>query len=210
MAGKVRMKGRTTEEAVKAALEVLKASRDDVEIRIISEGEAGVLGVFGGKEAEVEVFQRLTPEEEAKGVLQDILDKAGFIANVYVEDTKNAEDTICLEIKGDEIPRMIGKEGQTLDALQYITSIIANKGKEQRKRVLVEAGGYRKKQESRTEKIAKESIEEALISGKEVILPAMTARERRIIHLAVKQNSKLTSYSTGEKGERRVVIAPNK
>ncbi len=210
MAGKVRMKGRTTEEAVKAALEVLKASRDDVEIRIISEGEAGVLGVFGGKEAEVEVFQRLTPEEEAKGVLQDILDKAGFIANVYVEDTKNAEDTICLEIKGDEIPRMIGKEGQTLDALQYITSIIANKGKEQRKRVLVEAGGYRKKQESRTEKIAKESIEEALISGKEVVLPPMTARERRIIHLAVKQNSKLTSYSTGEKGERRVVIAPNK
>ena len=210
MAGKVRMKGRTTEEAVKAALEVLKASRDDVEIRIISEGEAGVLGVFGGKEAEVEVFQRLTPEEEAKGVLQDILDKAGFIANVYVDDTKNAEDTICLEIKGDEIPRMIGKEGQTLDALQYITSIIANKGKEQRKRVLVEAGGYRKKQESRTEKIAKESIEEALISGKEVVLPPMTARERRIIHLAVKQNSKLTSYSTGEKGERRVVIAPNK
>ncbi len=210
MAGKIRMKGRTADEAVKAALEVLKASKDDVEIKIISEGEAGVLGVFGGKEAEVEVSQRLTPEEEAKSVLQDILDKAGFIANVYIEGTSNAEDAICLEIKGDEIPRMIGKEGQTLDALQYITSIIANKGKEQRKRVLVEAGGYRKKQESRTEKIAKESIEEALISGKEVVLPPMTARERRIIHLAVKQNSKLTSYSTGEKGDRRVVIAPNK
>ncbi|MEK7376831.1 MAG: RNA-binding cell elongation regulator Jag/EloR, partial [Candidatus Margulisiibacteriota bacterium] len=188
MGSKVRMKGRTTEDAIKAALEVLKIGREGSDIRIISEGESGVLGVFGGKEAEVEVSQRLSPEEEAKNVLQDILDRSGYIANVYIDG--KTEDMISLEIKGDDISRIIGKEGQALDALQYITSIIANKGKEIRKRINVEAGGYRKKQESRIEKIAGESAEEVIVSGKDVVLPPMTARERRIVHVTIKKNDK--------------------
>ena len=208
MGSKVKMKGRTTEDAIKAALEVLKIGREKADIRIISEGESGVLGVFGGKEAEVEVSQRLSLEEEAKIVLQDILDKSGYIANVYIENM--TDDSISLEIKGDDISRIIGKEGQTLDALQYIVSIIANKGKENRMRINVEAGGYREKQESRVEKIAVESAEEVMVSGKEVVLPPMTARERRIVHVTIKKNDKLTSYSTGERADRRVVIALKK
>lgn len=208
MGSKVRMKGRTTEDAIKAALEVLKVGRESAEIRIISESESGVLGVFGGKEAEVEVSQKLSHEDEAKSILQDILDKSNYIANVYLE--KATEDAICLEIKGEDIPRIIGKEGQTLDALQYITSIIANKGRENRKRISVEAGGYRKKQESRVEKIAQEAAEEVLISGKEVVLPPMTARERRIVHVTIKNNDKLSSSSTGERSDRRVVITLKK
>jgi spoIIIJ-associated protein len=208
MGSKVRMKGRTTEDAIKAALEVLKVGRENAEVRIISEGESGVLGVFGGKEAEVEVSQKLSLEDEARNILQDILDKSGYVANVYAGN--NTEDTISLEIKGDEIPRIIGKEGQTLDALQYITSIIANKGKEDRKRINVEAGGYRQKQEARIEKIAGEAADEVLVSEKEVILPPMTARERRIVHVTIKKNDKLMSYSTGERADRRVVIALKK
>jgi len=204
----VKMKGRTTEDAIKSALEVLKTDKENVDIRIITEGEPGVLGVFGGKEAEVEVKLKMDIAEEAKNILQDVLDKMGFIANVYIQD--NTEENVFLDIKGDDLSRIIGKDGATLSSLQYLVSVMANKGKEKRKRVEVDCGGYRKKQERRVEKIASETAEEVEISGKEIELPPMNARERRIVHMAIKNLPKVSSYSIGEKNDRRVVVSPKK
>ncbi len=204
----VKMKGRTTEDAIKSALEVLKTDKENVDIRIITEGEPGVLGVFGGKEAEVEVKMKMDIAEEAKNILQDVLDKMGFIANVYIQD--NTEEGVSLDIKGDDLSRIIGKDGATLSSLQYLVSVMANKGKEKRKRVEVDCGGYRKKQERRVEKIASETAEEVEISGKEIELPPMNARERRIVHMAIKNLPKVSSYSIGEKNDRRVVVSPKK
>jgi len=204
----VKMKGRTTEDAIKSALEVLKTDKENVDIRIITEGEPGVLGVFGGKEAEVEVKMKMDIAEEAKNILQDVLDKMGFIANVYVQD--NTEEGVFLDIKGDDLSRIIGKDGATLSSLQYLVSVMANKGKEKRKRVEADCGGYRKKQERRVEKIANETAEEVEISGKEIELPPMNARERRIVHMTIKNLPKVSSYSVGEKSDRRVVVSPKK
>jgi len=206
MSGSVRMKGRTTEEAIKSALEVLKAGREEVDVRVISEGEQAVLGVFGGKDAEVEVKIKLDIAEEAKNILQDILDRAGHITQVYIQD--DTEETASLEIKADDPARVIGKDGATLAAIQYLVSIISNRGKEQRKRVEVDCGGYRKKQEKRIEKIAKETAEEVEISSKEIELPPMTPRERRIVHMTIKDMPKISSYSVGDRDNRRVIIAP--
>ncbi len=206
MSGSVRMKGRTTEEAIKSALEVLKAGREEVDVRVISEGEQAVLGVFGGKDAEVEVKIKLDIAEEAKNILQDILDRAGHITQVYIQD--DTEETASLEIKADDPARVIGKDWATLAAIQYLVSIISNRGKEQRKRVEVDCGGYRKKQEKRIEKIAKETAEEVEISSKEIELPPMTPRERRIVHMTIKDMPKISSYSVGDRDNRRVIIAP--
>ncbi len=208
MSSSVRMKGRTTEEATKSALEVLKAGRDEVDVRVISEGEQAVLGVFGGKDAEVEVKLKTSVAEEAKNVLQDILDRAGHISQVYVQD--DTAETASLEIKADDPARVIGKDGATLSALQYLVSIIANRGKEQKKRVEVDCGAYRKKQEKRVEKIARETAEEVEISGKEIELPPMSPRERRIVHMTIKEMQKVSSYSVGDKENRRVIVAPKK
>ena len=186
----------------------LKTDKENVDIRIITEGEPGVLGVFGGKEAEVEVKLKMDIAEEAKNILQDVLDKMGFIANVYIQD--NTEENVFLDIKGDDLSRIIGKDGATLSSLQYLVSVMANKGKEKRKRVEVDCGGYRKKQERRVEKIASETAEEVEISGKEIELPPMNARERRIVHMAIKNLPKVSSYSIGEKNDRRVVVYPKK
>lgn len=206
MSNSVKMKGRTIEEAIKSALEVLKATKEDVDIRVISEGEQGVLGVFGGKDAEVEIKLKTDIAEEAKNVLQDILDRAGHITQVYVQD--DSAETASLEIKADDPARVIGKDGATLAALQYLVSLISNRGREQRKRVDVDCGGYRKKQEKRIEKIAKETAEEVEISGKEIELPPMTPRERRIVHMTIKEMQKLSSYSVGDRDSRRVIVAP--
>ncbi|MFA5104725.1 MAG: RNA-binding cell elongation regulator Jag/EloR [Candidatus Margulisiibacteriota bacterium] len=208
MSSNVRMKGRTTEEAINSALEVLKATKEEVDIRVISEGEQGVLGMFGGKDAEVEVKLKTDIAEEAKNVLQDILDRAGHITQAYLQD--DSAETTSLEIKADDPARVIGKDGATLAALQYLVSVIANKGREQRKRVEVDCGGYRKKQEKRIEKIARETAEEVEISGKEIELPPMTPRERRIIHMTIKSMPKMSSYSVGDRDNRRVIIAPTK
>ena len=208
MSNNVRMKGRTTEEAIKSALEVLKATKEEVDIRVIFEGEQGVLGVFGGKDAEVEVKLKTDIAEEAKNVLQDILDRAGHITQAYVQD--DSPETASLEIKADDPARVIGKDGATLSALQYLVSVIANRGREQRKRVEIDCEGYRKKQEKRIEKIARETAEEVAISGKEIELPPMTPRERRIVHMTVKEMPKMSSYSVGDRDNRRVIIAPIK
>ena len=202
----VKMKGKSVEDAIKAALEVLKVDRDSVEIRVIDEGEGGMLGVFGGRDAEVEVKARLSTEEAAKSILQEILDKMGFMAQVYVAE--NIGDSISLDVKGDDISLIIGKEGQTIDALQYIVNICANKGKEARLKIIVDAGGYRKKQEKRVERIAKEYADEVMVSGKEIKLPPMNARERRIVHMTIKEIKDVVSQSTGEGINRRVVISP--
>ena len=208
MSSSVKMKGRTTEEAVKSALEVLKVKREDVEVRVLTEGEQGVLGVFGGKDAEVEVKLKTDIAEEAKNVLQDILDRAGHITQVYVQD--DSAETASLDIKADDPARVIGKDGATLAALQYLVSLISNRGREQRKRVEVDCGDYRKKQEKRIEKIARETAEEVEISGKEIELPPMTPRERRIVHMTIKDVQKASSYSVGDRDNRRVIIAPIK
>ncbi len=208
MSDVVRMKGKSVEEAINSALEVLKASRDDVEIKVISEGEQGVLGVFGGKDAEVEVRLKLSVAEEAKNVLQDLLDKAGHIAQVYlIEDT---DSRVLLEIKADNPATVIGKDGTTLAAFQYLTSIIANKNKQNRKRIEIDCGGYKQKQTKRIEKIALETADEVEVSGKEIELPPMTAKERRIVHTAISNRKTVTSHSVGEGNNRRVVIAPKK
>lgn len=203
---KVIMSGKSVDEAITSALEVLKIPKESAKIRVIEEGEPAVLGVFGGKEAKVEVKVKHEPAEEGKIVLQEMLDKMELITKVYIDDIR--DDSVYLEIKGDDIPIIIGKEGHTLDSLQYITNIIVNTGSEKRAYITVDAGGYRKKQEKRIEKIANDAAEEVMYSKEEIVLPPMNARERRIVHMAIKSNNIVTSESRGVGPERSVVIMP--
>lgn len=203
---KIIMEGKSVDEAVKSALEVLKVPAESARVRVIDEGEPAVLGVFGGREAKVEVKVKMEPAEEAKLVLQDILDKMSLITKVYIDDIK--DDSVYLEIKGDDIPIIIGKEGHTLDSLQYLTNIIVNGGLEKRTYITVDAGDYRKKQDKRIEKIASDAAEEVIYSKEEVALPPMNARERRIVHMAIKNIGEVTSSSRGAGPDRCVVIMP--
>lgn len=205
---KVIMKGKTVDEAIESALQVLKIPKESAKIRVIDEGEPGALGVFGSREAVVEVKIKHEPEEEARIVVQEILDKMGFMTKVYVNEI--IDNSINLEIKGDEIPIIIGKEGSTLDALQYLVNIIINIGLENRNFVCLDAGGYRKKQELRLERIAKEAADEAIATNKEVNLPPMNAHERRIIHMFIKNLNNVSTISRGERADRSVVIVPIK
>lgn len=200
------MKGRTVDAAVNAALEVLGRKKEEVEVRVLSEGKERVLGVFGGEEAEVEVQTKETAGERGRGHLQETLDKMGFMTLVSL--TKEEEETVYLEIKGEDMGRIIGKEGATLDALQYLIGMMLTRAYDRRIRVVADAGGYRKRRTRRLERVAEEAAGEVESTGREVGLSPMPAADRREIHLALQGNPKVTSFSRGERGERHVVIAP--
>ena len=203
---KVKMKGKTVDAAVNAALEVLGRKKEEVEVRVLSEGKEGVLGVFGGEEAEVEVQTKETVGEKGRELLQETLDKMGFMTLVSL--AKEEEETVYLDIKGEDMGRIIGKEGTTLDALQYLIGMMLTREHDRRIRVVADAGGYRKRRARRLERVAEEAAVEVERTGREVALSPMPAADRRAIHLALKGNPKVTSFSLGERGERHIVVSP--
>ncbi len=207
MSGSVKMKGKTVDEAVSMALQVLGKTREEVDVKVINEAEGGMLGVFGGKEAEVEVSLKLPVGDEAKAIVQDILDKMGFLTLVSMKNEEN--DTVWLDIKGEDMGRIIGRAGTTIDSLQYLSSLILSKKHSKRVRVLVDAEGYREKRQKVVSQDADIIAKEVEKSGKEKAFPPMSAADRRIIHMYIQENyPNLTSFSKGEGSNRHLVIAP--
>jgi spoIIIJ-associated protein len=205
MAGSVKMKGKTVEEAITMALQVLGKTREEVDVKVLSEAEGGVLGVFGGKEAEVEVSLKMALGEEAKAVVQEILDKMGFITLVSVISEEG--DTISLDIKGEDMGRIIGRAGSAIDSLQYLATLILSKKHAARVRVLVDAEGYREKRQKMVNQEADVVAREVEKTGNERPMPPMSAADRRIIHMYIQEKyPNLASYSRGEGQGRQLVI----
>ena len=207
MAGSVKMKGKTVDEAINLACQVLGKGREEVDVKVLNEGESGVLGVFGVKEAEVEVSPKLPIGEEARTVVQEILDKMGFITLVSIKSEDG--DNVNLDIKGEDMGRIIGRAGSSIDSLQYLASLILSKKHAKRVRVLVDAEGYREKRQKMVTQDAEAVAREVEKTGKEKAMPPMSAADRRIIHMYIQESFPgLTSFSRGEGSGRQIVIAP--
>ncbi|MBI5399696.1 protein jag [Candidatus Saganbacteria bacterium] len=202
---KVQMKGRTVDDAVRAAVEVLGGEKEKAKIKVLNEGKLGMLGVIGGEEAEVEVSLSEGLAEDARQILQEILDKMGFVTMV---DVALKEGVVDLNIKGEDMGRIIGKEGSTLKSLQTILCPILGRISGERVRVSLNADGYQEKRNKALERLAKDVADEVVEIGKEKVLPPMPAADRRILHLALQNDPKVSSYSKGEGDERRLVVAP--
>ncbi|MBU0672064.1 MAG: Jag N-terminal domain-containing protein [Candidatus Margulisbacteria bacterium] len=202
---KIRMKGKTVDEAVAAALQVLGGEKDKAKVTVISEGKPAMLGVLGGADAEVEVALSEGLAEDARKVLQEILDKMVFMA--MVEGSLEG-DRVELKIKGEDMGRIIGKEGATLRCLEIIVGSILGRQYGERVRVGIDADGYKDKRNQAFERLAKEAAKEVAETKQEKVLPPMNAADRRIIHLSLQDDAGVTTYSKGEGRDRRLVIAP--
>jgi len=119
-------------------------------------------------------------------------------------------DEVTFELVGSDTLVLVGKHGQTLDALQYLVGIIANRTVPTRKRVILDAEGYRDRHKDLLEKKAHEYAEAVKREGKEAVLEPQSARDRRIIHLALADDPDVYTYSEGEGDDRHVVISPKK
>lgn len=204
----VEKSGKTIDEAVNAALKELNTTKENVEIEVISEGRRGILGI-GSEEAKVRVKMEQTPLQKAEKYVKSIMDSFGINAELK----GNYEDeTVTVEIIGDseEVGKVIGRRGDTLDALQYLTSLVVNKGEENYIRVTIDTENYRGKREETLIKLAKRMAGVVSRSRKSVTLEPMNPNERRIIHSALQEYKNITTYSTGKDPNRCIVITTKK
>ncbi|MBQ9963543.1 MAG: protein jag [Clostridia bacterium] len=198
----------TVEEAVKLAAEELGVPKENLLIEVLQEPQKKTFGLFGGVKAQVKVtVKEQDPSAVAIAFLKDIL------KNMDVEDvevTATVEDGTCaLVLEGEDLGFIIGRRGETLDALQYLTSLVVNRLDGAFCRVTVNVGNYREKREKTLSGLARKAAIQAAKTGRKTSLEPMNPYERRIIHTAVQKVTGATSFSVGSEPQRHVVIAPS-
>ena len=198
----------TVEEAVQLAAEELHVPVEDLTVEVLQEPQKKAFGLFGGTKAQVKVtVKENDPSKVAVAFLKGILSKMGV---EDVDITAKEEDGTCaLTLEGEDLGFIIGRRGETLDALQYLTSLVANRVDNAFYRVTVNVGNYREKREKTLSGLARKAAIQAAKSGRKTSLEPMNPYERRIIHTAVQKVEGATSYSVGSEPQRHVVIAPS-
>lgn len=197
--------GRTVEEAVEAALQELGVSREQVEVEVLDEGGRGFLGLLKGREARVRVRWRPSKAEFAAEFLRQVGDYMELPLKVV---SRQEGDVINIDIDGESLGLLIGRRGQTLEALQYLTNVAAARAVGDHTPVVIDVHGYREKRGEALRRLARRAAEKAIRYGREVSLEPMPAPDRRIIHLALKDNPRVRTQSRGEEPYRKVVVAP--
>ena len=179
----------------------------EYEFEIIQTEEKKKFGLFGGRPAKVRVFIKDTPDERAEKFLRDVLDKM-TLQSVEIEKSTD-ENAVEFNLSGEEVGFVIGRRGETLDALQYLTSLVSNHGEDPYIKVTVNTGNYREKREKTLEILGRKLAFKAIKTGKKTSLEPMNPYERRIIHTAVQKVNGAISWSEGENAARHVVIGPD-
>ncbi len=204
MAYSVEKTAKTVQDAVDLALTELNAQEKDVEVEVIEEGIKGIFGLIGSKQARVKVTLKRSDGDKAKNFLLDVFAKMNVEADILVEED---DDSIMIKIQGDDIGILIGRRGETLDSLQYLTSLVINKGREEYKRVVVDIENYRQKREETLIKLANRLADRVEKFKKNITLEPMNPYERRVIHSTLQNHKYIETYSVGEEPNRKVVIA---
>lgn len=200
----IRKTAKTVEEATAAALAELGVSREEADITVIDEGSKGFLGMFGGKDAVVLVKRNFQPEREAESFLREIFLTMGLIVKIKAE---LKDKHLFVELTGDDMGILIGKRGQTLDALQYLVNLVVNKKSPYYISVMLDTENYRQRRRETLESLAFNLAKKVKHTRRNVVLEPMNPYERRIIHSALQNDRYVTTYSEGEEPYRNVVIA---
>ncbi len=203
MAYSVEKTARSVQEAVMMALDELNTDENSVDVEVIDEGNKGIFGLIGNKMARVRVTLRESRGDKAKKFLLDVFEKMNVKAEV---DMKEDDSSILLDIKGNDMGVLIGRRGETLDSLQYLSSLVANKDSEEYKRIVVDIENYRMKREETLINLANRLAEKVVKYKKNVTLEPMNPYERRVIHSTLQNNRYVDTYSIGDEPNRKVVI----
>ena len=209
------MSGKTVEDATQLALKELGVNLEEVKVTVLNEGKHGVLGM-GSEEARIKV-ESLVPVPEngdiadtARGILETLLSLMGVVADVVSPDKPFTEgDTtvaITFNIKGDDLGILIGRRGQTLSCLQYITRLIVGHQTDVWMPIIIDVEEYKQRRYEALQTLAQRIAEQVTANGESFTLEPMSAYERRIIHITLAKHSDVTTRSIGEGEARKVVI----
>ncbi|HJB91765.1 MAG TPA: protein jag [Candidatus Eisenbergiella merdigallinarum] len=203
-----RFTAKTVSDAVTAACRHFVVTSDRLEYDVVEEGSSGFLG-FNAKPAVILARVRETVEDRARIFLNDVF--AAMNMTVAVDVAYDEESgQMDIDLSGDEMGVLIGKRGQTLDSLQYLVSLVVNKGSEDYIRVKVDTENYRKRRKDTLENLAKNIAYKVKRTRRPVSLEPMNPYERRIIHSALQNDRYVTTHSEGEEPFRHVVVTLKK
>lgn len=211
--------GKTVEDALRAALVELNTAEDCVNYEVLETPSKGFLGLIGSKPAKIRVtLKEVEADSEVISIKQTSkpLDTAilfleeifrGMNMKVDIE-VKEALDGIVLDLHGEDLGILIGKHGQTLDALQYLTNLAANRDmSEEKVRISIDVENYRKRREETLYRLAMRLADKVKRTGDKITLEPMSRHERKVIHMALQDERRILTYSDGEEPFRKVVIA---
>ncbi len=198
----------TVEEAIEKAEAQLGLKRDQFKVEIIREGRSGILGV-GGREAVIRVSTTTLSEEDIVDGVREILDTLLALMKVQGKIEMLSDGLpLALNISGDDLGILIGRRGQTLAALEYVTKLIVVRRLKAWVPLTVDVGGYKKHRHDSLQKLALYLAEQVKSKHRAMPMEPMPADERRIIHLALADHPDVTTESIGEGENRKVVILP--
>ena len=202
----IEVSGKTVEEALTNALIKLETTKDKIEYEVIEKGSAGFLGI-GSKPAIIKACKKLTVEDSVIEFLNDVFKTMSLVVKIEV-DYKPEENTMDINLVGNDMGVLIGKRGQTLDSLQYLASLIVNKNREEGSyiRVKLDTENYRARRKETLEHLAKNIAYKVKRTRKNVALEPMNPYERRIIHSALQNDKYVSTRSEGEEPFRHVVV----
>jgi len=203
----IQEEGKSMDEAIERALSRLGAKREEVVVEVLEENRP-VLGLFGSSRVRIRVGRAPTTStvQRAVEVLEALLQRMGVNGTAQGQEDNG---TVSLKIQSSEGGLLIGRHGETIDALQYLVNRIVNRRMAggDRTRVVIDTAEYRQKRIERLQSLARKAAQQVKSSGMAVTLAPMSSWDRRVIHLALKNDRLVETFSTGDGDHRQVMIA---
>lgn len=204
----IEISAKTVNDAITEACQKLTVTSDKLEYEVVEEGSSGFLGI-GSKPAVIKARVKSSVEDTAKDFLKDVFEAMNLavVVNVKYDEANNSME---IDLSGDEMGVLIGKRGQTLDSLQYLVSLVVNKNVDNYIRVKVDTENYRQRRKETLENLAKNIAYKVKRTKRPVSLEPMNPYERRIIHSALQNDKYVTTHSEGDEPFRHVVVVLKK
>ena len=226
MQKELEISGKNIEDAIEKGLQELNCSKEDVEIKVLDEGTKGLFGLMGAKPARVLLIvkeksqtkesKKINKEEPKKEIdfdlacknAQEYVSKIISMMNIKVDDIKvsHDEDTVNIEVATDSGSLLIGRSGQSLNALEYVVQLMLNTNSSTRAKVNIDTEKYRQKQQDRLKAIANKAIEYVKRTKKIYRFDPMSAKDRKFIHTYLKGIGGFDTFSEGEGALRKVGV----
>lgn len=200
----IEVTAKTVEDAVTDALVQLGATSDQIDYEVIDRGNTGFLG-FNSKPAKIRARKKETSEDRIRDFLSKVFKAMNLEVEILVEESEE-ENVFDVELKGSEMGVLIGKRGQTLDSLQYLTNLAINRKQESYIKVKIDTEDYRRRRKETLENLARNVAYKVKRTKKPISLEPMNPFERRVIHSALQNDKYVTTHSEGENPYRHVVV----
>jgi spoIIIJ-associated protein len=204
----IEISAKTVEEALTEASVKLGIPSSEIEYEVIEKGSTGFLGI-GSKNAVIKACKKYSVEDSVREFLASVFQAMDLEVEIIIK-VDEEDKLIDVELKGDDMGILIGKRGQTLDSLQYLTNLAVNKTSESYYRVKVDTEDYRKRRKDTLENLAKNIAYKVKRTKRSVALEPMNPFERRVIHSALQNDRFVTTHSEGEEPYRHVVVTLKK